>query len=70
MDRNYLNETALLDFSSATLQELMTSRAWFDLNSFVRIGAAYDFVRDEIKFGYKSSDNISASTVLADGSGQ
>lgn len=70
MDRGYLKETALLDFSSATLQELMTSRAWFDLNSFERIGAAYDFVRDEIKFGYNRSDNISASAVLADGYGQ
>lgn len=70
MDRNYLKETSLLDFSSGSIQELMTSRAWFDLNSFERVGAAYDFVRDEIVFGYNSSDNITASAVLADGYGQ
>jgi len=70
MDRDYLKETALLDFSSAPIQELMTSRAWSDLNAYEKIGAAYDFVRDEIGFGYNSSDNIAASAVLADGYGQ
>lgn len=35
-----------------------------------RIGAIYDFVRDEILFGYNPSDDIPASAVLADGYGQ
>jgi hypothetical protein len=35
-----------------------------------RIKAIYNFVRDEIKFGYNLSDNISASAVLKDGYGQ
>lgn len=70
MDRDYLKETALLNFNSASIQELMTSRAWADLSAYERIGAAYDFVRDEIGFGYNSSDNITASAVLADGYGQ
>ena len=34
------------------------------------INACYEFVRDEIKFGYNASDDISASEVLEDGYGQ
>lgn len=33
-------------------------------------GAIYDFVRNDIAFGYNSSDDIKASAVLADGYGQ
>lgn len=35
-----------------------------------RIGAIYDFVRDEMPFGYNASDDLPASAVLADGYGQ
>lgn len=34
------------------------------------IGACYNFVRDRIKFGYNSSDDITALQVLKDGHGQ
>ncbi len=34
------------------------------------IRAVYDFVRNEIKFGYNESDDIAASEVLQDGYGQ
>ena len=35
-----------------------------------RIGAVYDFVRNEIAFGYNEGDELPASSVLADGIGQ
>lgn len=66
----YLNETKMLDFFHKSIQGLIISRNWFHLNEFERIKAIYNFVRDEIKFGYNVSDKISASRVLKDGYGQ
>lgn len=40
------------------------------LNTYERIGAVYDFVRNEIAFGYNARDDLPASQVLADGIGQ
>ncbi len=41
-----------------------------DHSEYDRIGAAYDFVRNEILFGYNRTDAIPATEVLADGYGQ
>ena len=62
--------TPLLDFRHADLQRLIDSRGWAGLPPKERIGAVYDFVRDEIAFGYNASDNLPASQVLRDGIGQ
>ncbi|MCF8198022.1 MAG: transglutaminase family protein [Sulfuritalea sp.] len=62
--------TPLLDFRHPALQKLIDERGWHVLPEFERIGAAYDFVRNEIAFGYNASDDLSASRVLADGIGQ
>lgn len=62
--------TDLLDFESLKVQQLILERGWQALPEFERIGAIYDFVRNEIKFGYNVSDNLAASRVLADGIGQ
>lgn len=70
MNPAHLQETTLLDFSSASIQKILTSRDWLNLSAYERIGVAYDFVRDEIEFGYNRSDDIKASSVLADGYGQ
>ena len=45
-------------------------RGWSELPEFERVRAIYDFVRDEILFGYNVDDSIPASRVLADGFGQ
>lgn len=66
----YIEETKMLDFSHKSIQALIISRDWRNLNEFGRIKAIYNFVRDEIKFGYNVSDKISASKVLKDGYGQ
>lgn len=70
MTTNYLAETKLLDFSAPTIQGLLQSRGWPDLKPYEQIGAAYDFVRDEIAFGYNRRDDIPATAVLTDGYGQ
>jgi len=70
MSRDYLSETQLLDFRAASIQRLIMSRGWAELTPTERIGAAYDFVRNEILFGYNTDDALPASRVLADGLGQ
>ncbi len=66
----YLAETKMLDFSSPALQSLIKERGWHSLPESERIRAIYDYVRDEILFGYNTDDSIPASGVLADGFGQ
>lgn len=66
----YLLESQLLNFRQAKIEKLVQDRGWHQLNEYDRIGAAYDFVRNEIKFGYNRSDDLAASEVLADGYGQ
>lgn len=63
----YLRETHMLDYSNLSIQELIESRGWKEIEDFERIK---NFVRDEILFGYNIDDDISASKVLSDGYGQ
>ncbi|WP_299566592.1 transglutaminase family protein [uncultured Sulfitobacter sp.] len=65
-----LSPTRLLDFQTAAIAELVEARAWRDLSEHDRIGAAYDFVRNKIAFGYNAADDLPASAVLRDGYGQ
>ncbi len=69
MDK-YLTETPMLDYSNPAIQELMERRGWCSHGEFERIREIYNYVRDEILFGYNTDDSISASKVLADGYGQ
>ena len=69
MDK-YLKETKMLDYSNANIQQLIRERGWKNINEFERLKSIYDFVRDEILFGYNIDDNVPASKVLADGYGQ
>ncbi len=69
MDK-YLIETSMLDFSDPAIQNLIRQRGWCSLGEFERIKGIYNYVRDEILFGYNTDDRISASQVLADGYGQ
>ena len=65
-----LAATPLLDFHHPSIESLVTQRGWRALNPDQRIGAVYDFVRNEIPFGYNEGDELPASRVLADGLGQ
>lgn len=66
----YLKETKMLDFSSPAIQRLIENRAWKTLPEAERAKAIYNFVKDEILFGYNVDDNVIASRVLKDGYGQ
>lgn len=66
----YLRETAMLNYSAGEIQKLIGDRQWKSADEFSRIRQIYNFVRDEILFGYNVDDSIPASKVLADGYGQ
>ncbi len=65
-----LQETEILNFSEDSIQKLVTNRNWRSLDTISCVKAIYNYVRDEIKFGYNFSDDITASEVLKDGYGQ
>ena len=66
----YLEETKLLDFSNKKIKELIDNKKWMDLDIVDRIREIYNYIRDEIQFGYNVDDKIKASKVLKDGYGQ
>ena len=69
MDR-YLKETRMLNYSDERIQRLIKDRKWKNGDEFKCLKAIYNFVRDEILFGYNVDDSIPASQVLSDGYGQ
>ena len=60
----------MLNFSAPMIQDLIERHGWRALGEFERIKTIYNYVRDEILFGYNTDDGIPASKVLADGYGQ
>lgn len=66
----YLQQTKLLDFDNPVIQNFVKSKNWKSLTEKEKIKQIYNFVRDEIVFGYNESDNISASQVLKEKYGQ
>lgn len=70
MENRYLRKTRMLDYDNAKIKSLVKERRWEDLDEYQRIGAIYDYVRNDILFGYNRSDLLSADEVLSDGYGQ
>lgn len=70
LSKDFLKETTMLDFNHRQLQSLIEERKWRDLSQYDAIGSIYNFVRDEIRFGYNADDRLPASQVLKDGYGQ
>ncbi|PIB72588.1 transglutaminase, partial [Pseudomonas sp. 2822-17] len=68
--KEYMQVTPMLDYDCTEIQQLVEERKWRGKDEFQKILGIYNFVRDEIKFGYNIDDNIPASSVLADGYGQ
>lgn len=68
--KDYLKSTAILDFDQPLIQELVINKGWHNLTEPKKIEGIYNYVRDDIKFGYNIDDNIAASKVLEDGFGQ
>jgi hypothetical protein len=68
--QTFLKETSILNYTETAIQQLIEERNWLSLNEIERVKSIYNFVRDEIKFGYNISDDITATEVLKDGYGQ
>lgn len=68
--KNYLKQTKILDFYSPKIQALVSDKEWGKVTESEKVKNIYNFVRDEVKFGYNISDDIPASQVLKDGYGQ
>lgn len=66
----YLQETNMLNFSHISIQKLIEDKGWSEETEFQKIAKIYQFVRDDIMFGYNRDDVIVASDVLEDGYGQ
>lgn len=60
----------LLDFDHPDLVKLVADKGWGKLPAYEGIGAVYDFVRNQIRFGYNRDDALMASEILRDGYGQ
>jgi hypothetical protein len=45
------------------LATLVHERGWKDLRGYDAIGAIYDFVQNDIRFGYNASDDLPASAI-------
>src|SRR5690606_38603407 len=67
---NYLKETPILNYSDSSIQSLVKSKNWLTMDTIERVKSIYNFVRDDIKFGYNLSDDITATQILQDGYGQ
>ncbi|NOI74445.1 transglutaminase family protein [Vibrio coralliilyticus] len=67
---NYLQETSMLDYMHPHIQSLVEKKEWKKLSQYDAIGAIYNYVRDEVRFGYNKDDRLAASEVLRDGYGQ
>ena len=66
----HLQETKILDYSCKNIQHLIEEKQWLHLDPVNRVKSIYNFVRDEIQFGYNKNDDIKASEVLLDKYGQ
>jgi len=70
MEQKYLQCTKMLDYENADIQKLIQEKGWKELPAFECIKSIYNFIRDDILFGYNTDDSIPASKVLKDGYGQ
>ena len=70
MYSKYLSATKMLNYQSPAIQSLIFSRKWNNMDEYHKIDGAYNFVQNEILFGYNRTDTLVATQVLEDGFGQ
>jgi hypothetical protein len=63
MDR-FLQRTELLNYNHKFIVEINSQKKWSKLSKYEKINQIYNFVQNEILFGYPESDNMKASDVL------
>ena len=67
MNDKYLRETGMLDYSHPVIQTLIREKGWRKMPEFDRLKGIYNYVRDEILFGYNVDDDSCRSCAYADG---
>lgn len=70
MNKEYLEETDMLNYNEIQIKFLIATKKWLQLDEFHKIKAIYEFVQNDILFGYNTSDTLNAVEVLKDGIGQ
>lgn len=70
MNKEYLEETKMLNYNDPQLKFLVLLKKWLDLDDFHKIKSIYEFVQNDILFGYNASDMLKATQVLNEGMGQ
>jgi hypothetical protein len=65
----YLKKTTLLNFTHSRLVDLVERRGWLNLPKQQQVSELFDYVKNEIVFGYNKVCNVPASRVLLDGYG-
>lgn len=70
MNKEYLEETEMLNYNAPQIKVLVAKNKWSELDNFHKIKSIYEFVQNDILFGYNSSDTLNAVQVLYDGIGQ
>ncbi len=70
MENRYLRKTNMLNYDAERIRSLAGKMGWSSRDEYHRIGAIYDYVRNDILFGYNRSDTLTAEEVLKDGYGQ
>lgn len=70
MKQEYLKETTMLNYMEPQIQALVEKKKWSALDEYHKIKSIYEFVQNDILFGYNSSDTLTATQVLSDGIGQ
>ena len=68
--KNYLKRTDILDFDNPSIKSLIREKGWDKMTETNKVMSIYNYVKDDVKFGYNTDDSISASEVLDDGYGQ
>ncbi|EQG78945.1 hypothetical protein [Clostridioides difficile] len=53
MNKEYLEETKMLNYNEPQLKLLVSSKNWLELDDFHKIKSIYEFVQNDILFGYK-----------------
>lgn len=70
MENKYLQKTNLLNFDAPEIQKVINEHGWRNMDVFHQIKGIYEFVQNDILFGYNEKDDIKATEVLKDGVGQ
>ncbi|MEZ7205973.1 transglutaminase family protein [Pseudoalteromonas sp. DY56-GL79] len=68
--KQFLVTTPLVDYQHSAIQSLIEAKGWQQLDTITAAEQIYNFVKDDIEFGYSETDTLTASQVLKQGYGQ